>query len=68
MYYCGFRLFSSLAELMLKHPDKAGRALFLHLPQTHSTDDIALGRDIAIASVTALADDDILKEDQLIVN
>lgn len=60
LYYCEFRLYSSLAKLQLEHPEKLGRALFMHLPQARSEKDIALGRDIAVAYITAVADDKLL--------
>ena len=62
LYFCEFRLYSSLAEPLLSKSvkEKSGRAVFQHLPQAHTAEAIALARDITVAFITGLADDLIL--------
>ncbi|KAK8067310.1 hypothetical protein PG997_014057 [Apiospora hydei] len=63
LYFCEFRLYSSLAEPLLTEAFRAkkGRVLFLHLPQAHSPEAIRLARDVTVSYITALADDPILR-------
>ncbi|KAK7910620.1 pyroglutamyl-peptidase [Apiospora marii] len=62
LYYCEFRLYSSLAEPLLTESchEKEGRVLFLHLPQAHDSEAIRLARDVTVSYITALTDDPIL--------
>ncbi|KAK8017840.1 hypothetical protein PG993_014166 [Apiospora rasikravindrae] len=62
LYFCEFRLYSSLAEPLLTEAFRAkmGRVLFLHLPQAHSPEAIRLARNIAVGYITSLVDDPIL--------
>ncbi|KAK8137475.1 pyroglutamyl-peptidase [Apiospora sp. TS-2023a] len=64
LYFCEFRLYSSLAEPLLTEScrEKEGRVLFLHLPQAHSPEAIRLARDVTISYIAALADDSILSQ------
>ncbi|KAL2068166.1 hypothetical protein VTL71DRAFT_16264 [Oculimacula yallundae] len=61
LYFCEFRLYSSLAEPLLneKLRNKSGRVVFQHLPQAHSSEAIELARDVTVAFISALADDSI---------
>lgn len=63
LYFCEFRLYSSLAEPLLteSHKKKCGRTVFQHLPQAHTPEAIALARDITVTYISSLADDPILK-------
>ncbi|KAK8041544.1 pyroglutamyl peptidase type I [Apiospora phragmitis] len=62
LYFCAFRLYSSLAEPLLTEAFRAkkGRVLFLHLPQAHSPEAIRLTRDVTVSYITALVNDPIL--------
>ncbi|EHK20633.1 uncharacterized protein TRIVIDRAFT_223948 [Trichoderma virens Gv29-8] len=59
LYFCEFRLYSSLAEPLLckEFEDKKGRVVFQHLPQSHDSKAIELARDITITYIASLADD-----------
>ncbi|KAH7325822.1 hypothetical protein B0I35DRAFT_457211, partial [Stachybotrys elegans] len=48
LYFCEFRLYSSLAEPLLTKDfsDRKGRVVFEHLPQAHTEQAIHLARDI----------------------
>ncbi|PNP37645.1 hypothetical protein TGAMA5MH_10413 [Trichoderma gamsii] len=61
LYFCEFRLYSSLAEPLLckELEDKKGRVVFQHLPQAHHSKAIQLARDITVAYISSLADDPI---------
>lgn len=58
LYFCEFRLYSSLAEAVLidSLESKRGRTTFLHLPQAYDDEAIALARGIAVAFITGLVD------------
>ncbi|KAL8670304.1 MAG: hypothetical protein Q9224_007683 [Gallowayella concinna] len=62
LYFCEFRLYSSLAEPLLSesYREKAGRTVFQHLPQGHTVEDIALARDVTVEFIRNLADDYLL--------
>jgi hypothetical protein len=62
MYFCEFRLFSSLAEAEMNHHDKRGMTLFQHIPTDHEEDDIKLATEITTAYISALADDAVVEE------
>ncbi|KAI1128361.1 hypothetical protein F5Y10DRAFT_292133 [Nemania abortiva] len=59
LYYCEFRLYSSLAEAFMREDlsEKRGRVLFEHLPQAHDAKDIELARDITVTYITSIADE-----------
>lgn len=61
LYFCEFRLYSSLAEPLLckELEDKKGRVVFQHLPQAHDSKAIELARDVTVAYISSLADDPI---------
>ncbi|PNP46414.1 hypothetical protein THARTR1_10736 [Trichoderma harzianum] len=65
LYFCEFRLYSSLAEPLLckEFKDKKGRVVFQHLPQAHDSKAIELARDITITYIASLADDPIFNTD-----
>ncbi|UKZ61611.1 uncharacterized protein TrAtP1_002871 [Trichoderma atroviride] len=65
LYFCEFRLYSSLAEPLLckELEDKKGRVVFQHLPQAHDSKAIELARDITVAYISGLADDPIFNKD-----
>ncbi|KAL6802586.1 peptidase C15 [Trichoderma sp. SZMC 28013] len=65
LYFCEFRLYSSLAEPLLckEFDDKKGRVVFQHLPQAHDLKAIELARDITITYIASLADDPIFNTD-----
>ncbi|OBT60956.1 hypothetical protein VE03_09762 [Pseudogymnoascus sp. 23342-1-I1] len=67
LYFCEFRLYSSLAEPLLtpSFREKSGRVVFEHLPQDHSTEGIALARDITVTFVAGLVDARLAKEDEM---
>lgn len=44
----------------MEHADKKGRVFFMHIPQAYDEPTIELGRDIAVAYISALADDPLL--------
>ena len=58
LYFCEFRLYSSLAEVILTENlhNKKGHTSFLHLPQAHDPEAIALARDIAVTYISGLVD------------
>ena len=58
LYFCEFRLYSSLAEAILtkEFHSKKGHTTFLHLPQAHDPDAIGQARDIAVAYIAGLVD------------
>ncbi|KAF2009094.1 hypothetical protein BU24DRAFT_429030 [Aaosphaeria arxii CBS 175.79] len=62
LYFCEFRLYSSLAETLLQecYSGKRGHVAFQHLPQYNSPEAIDLARNIAVAYISALADDRLL--------
>ncbi|KAM7214562.1 hypothetical protein V8F06_010044 [Rhypophila decipiens] len=62
LYFCEFRLYSSLAEpyLVKEFGHKKGRVVFEHLPQAHRPEAIDLARDVTVSYITALADDAVL--------
>ncbi|KAL8848441.1 MAG: hypothetical protein Q9221_006548 [Calogaya cf. arnoldii] len=64
LYFCEFRLYSSLAEPLLtkSHQTKKGRTVFQHLPQGHTIEAVALARDVTVEFIASLADDHILDE------
>ncbi|KAH6620732.1 hypothetical protein B0J18DRAFT_206198 [Chaetomium sp. MPI-SDFR-AT-0129] len=59
LYFCEFRLYSSLAEshVTKEFANKKGRVVFEHLPQLHTREGIELARDISVSFITGLADD-----------
>lgn len=57
LYFCEFRLYSSLAEAELHHKDKLGMTLFQHIPAKRESRDIELATGITSAYISALADD-----------
>jgi pyrrolidone-carboxylate peptidase len=61
LYFCEFRLYSSLAEpyVTKEFANKKGRVVFEHLPQVHTKEGIDLARDISVSFITGLADDAI---------
>lgn len=63
LYFCEFRLYSSLAEPLLNNSyrEKSGRVVFQHLPQDHTSEAIELARDITTTFITSLADDRIVE-------
>ncbi|KAI0104337.1 hypothetical protein GGR51DRAFT_561147 [Nemania sp. FL0031] len=65
LYFCEFRLYSSLAEPFLNEnlSEKRGRVLFEHLPQAHEHNDIKLARDITVTFITSIADDPVLQNE-----
>ncbi|KAM0445954.1 hypothetical protein ACHAO4_009541 [Trichoderma viride] len=67
LYFCEFRLYSSLAEPLLckELEDKKGRVVFQHLPQAHDLEAIELARDVTITYISSLADDPILNTNRL---
>lgn len=64
LYFCEFRLYSSLAEpyVTKEFANKKGRVVFEHLPQAHTKEGIDLARDISVSFITGLADDVIFSE------
>ncbi|KAM7203896.1 hypothetical protein V8F33_001867 [Rhypophila sp. PSN 637] len=62
LYFCEFRLYSSLAEpcLVKEFSHKKGRVVFEHLPQAHTPEAIDLARDVTVSYITALTDDAVL--------
>ena len=61
MYFCEFRLYSSLAEAEMYDPEKSGMVLFQHIPTNHEEDDIKLATEITTEYISALADDALVK-------
>ncbi|KAH6839441.1 hypothetical protein B0I37DRAFT_234467 [Chaetomium sp. MPI-CAGE-AT-0009] len=59
LYFCEFRLYSSLAEpyVTKEFGNKKGRVVFEHLPQVHTQKDIDLARDITVSFISGLAED-----------
>ncbi|KAK4159041.1 hypothetical protein QBC43DRAFT_327938 [Cladorrhinum sp. PSN259] len=59
LYFCEFRLYSSLAEpcLVKEFGNKRGRTVFQHIPQAYTTQAIDLARAVTVSYITALADD-----------
>ncbi|EGX92159.1 Peptidase C15 [Cordyceps militaris CM01] len=58
LYFCEFRLYSSLAEPLLHEAwaAKRGKATFVHLPQAHDEQSIFLARDIVCTFIKGLVD------------
>lgn len=54
--FCEYRLYSSLAELYLKHKSKEGKAVFLHVPADKSPKAIKFGAEVLTAYIIALVD------------
>ncbi|KFG85852.1 hypothetical protein MANI_011644 [Metarhizium anisopliae] len=54
--FCEYRLYSSLAELLLNHTSRLEKAVFLHVPKDNSPEAIQLGADIVTAYITSLLD------------
>ncbi|KAL9088515.1 MAG: hypothetical protein Q9159_003081 [Coniocarpon cinnabarinum] len=65
LYFCEFRLYSSLAELR-PHATKQGRVVFMRIPRDDSPEGTTLARHLMVAYITALADDEILQANALI--
>lgn len=58
-------MYSSLAEPLLTESfrEKSGRVVFVHLPQDHSPEDIALARDITVTYIAGLVDARLAKDE-----
>ncbi|CAG8975616.1 hypothetical protein HYALB_00006824 [Hymenoscyphus albidus] len=58
LYFCEFRMYSSLAEPLVSEgiQEKSGRVIFVHLPQAHDDGAISLARDITATYIAGLVD------------
>lgn len=58
LYFCEFRLYSSLAVPLLSEArrEKTGKVTFVHLPQAHDPEAILLAKEVVCAFIKGLVD------------